>query len=352
MKIVKGYIYSRPFLNERVPQHIQNIILRNYCKDKNLKFLLSATEYSAENSSYIFFEILDNLNKYDGILLYSIFQLPTKKSLREKIYSIILKKKKFLLFAVEDYKLANKKDIEKIEQIFLTKLLISKPNKKFKLGKVRKFVTPNHLKTKRNYIQRMNDNKILSMKISKKYSFDYWDGDRKFGYGGYKYIKDYFKPLAKKLIKTYNLTNNSSILDIGCGKGFLLFEIKKLLPKIKITGCDNSNYAIKKSKTEIKKFLFKHDAKKTLNFKDKSFDLVISINMIHNLKMPNIEVCLKEIERLGNNKFICFESYRNEKEQFNVYCWALTAETLIDTDGWKWIFKKCNYTGDYEFIFF
>lgn len=352
MQIVKGYIFSRSFFDERVPQHIQNIILRNYCRDKNLTFLLSATEYSSENSSYIFFELLENINKYDGILLYSIFQLPIKKSLRSKIYSIILKKKKFLLFAVEDYKLEKKNDIEKIEHIFLTKQIISKPKKKFKLGKIRKFVTPNHLKTKRNYIQRMNNDKIFSMKKSKKYSFDYWDGDRKFGYGGYRYIKDYFKPLAIKLIKTYKLTNHSSVLDIGCGKGFLLFEIKKILPGIKIIGLDNSNYALQKSKSEIKKFLFKHDAKKSLSFKNQSFDLVISINMIHNLKIPDIEVCLKEIERLGKQKFICFESYRNEEEQFNVYCWALTAETLIDTDGWKWIFKKCNYSGDYEFIFF
>ena len=351
MKKVKGYIFSRSFFGERVPQHIQNLVLREYCKSKKLHFILSSTEYRQDNSTYILFEILHNIKNYDGIIMYSVFQLPEKKVLRNKLYSEIIKKKKSIFFAVEDYVLNNNLDKNKIEEIYLAKQILNS-NKKFRLGKLRKFVTPNHLKTKRNYIKRMNDDKILSMKISKKYSYDYWDGNRKFGYGGYKYIKDYFKPLAKKLIKTYNLTNNSSVLDIGCGKGFLLFEIKKILPNIKIVGCDNSYYAINKSKSEIKKFLFKHDAKKTLGFKDLSFDLVISINMIHNLKIPNIEVCLKEIERIGKQKFICFESYRNEKEQFNVYCWALTAETLIDTDGWKWIFKKCNYSGDYEFIFF
>lgn len=352
MSKVKGYIFSRPFFGERVPQHIQNIVLRDYCNNKNLQFLMSATEYSANNSSYIFFELLENLNNYDGILLYSIFQLPINKNLRFKIYSKVLKKKKYLLFAVEDYVLKKTTDISKIEEIFLTKLILSESFQKFRIGKIRKFVTPNHLKTKRNYIGRMNDEKIKAMKISKKYSFDYWDGIRKYGYGGYKYIKDYFKPLAKKLIKSYKLSNDSKILDIGCGKGFLLYEIKKILPYINVSGCDFSNYAIKNSKKEIKKYLFNHDARKIFKLKDKSFDLVISINMIHNFKIPEIETCLKEIERLGKKKFICFESYRNEEEQFNLYCWALTAETLIDTDSWKWIFKKCKYSGDYEFIFF
>ena len=100
---------------------------------------------------------------------------------------------------------------------------------------------------------------------------------------GYKYIKDYFKPLAKKLIKSYKLSNDSKILDIGCGKGFLLYEIKKILPYINVSGCDFSNYAIKTQKRD-KKYLFNHDARKIFKLKDKSFDLVIPINMIHNLK--------------------------------------------------------------------
>ena len=68
--------------------------------------------------------------------------------------------------------------------------------------------------------------------------------------------------------------------------------------------------------------------------------------------MNEIANALKEIERLGKSKFVCVESFRNEKEQFNLQCWALTAETLIDTNSWKWIFNQSNYTGDYEFIYF
>ena len=93
------------------------------------------------------------------------------------------------------------------------------------------------------------------------------------------------------------------------------------------------------------------DARKNLKFKDKTFDLVLSINTLHNFKIPEIFNCLSEIERVGRQKFVCVESFRNEKEQFNLQCWALTAETLVDTTSWKWLMAKSGYTGDYEFIF-
>lgn len=198
----------------------------------------------------------------------------------------------------------------------------------------------------------MNDNKIKCMKISKKYGFEYWDGHRKYGYGGYKYIPGYHTELAKKIIRNYKLDNNSKILDIGCGKGYLLFEIKKLLKDIKITGVDISKYAKLNSKKEIKKNILLLDARKKLNFSDKDFDLVISINTLHNFSIRDVKLCLSEIERVGKSKFICVKSFRNEKEQFNLQCWALTAETIIDVRSWKWLFAKSNYSGDYEFIFF
>ena len=93
--------------------------------------------------------------------------------------------------------------------------------------KILNIITQNHKKTKRKYLQRMVDKKIEAMKIARKYDFNYWDGKRRYGYGGYKYIEGYWTPVAKKLIKKFSLTNKSSILDIGCGKGFLLYEIKK-----------------------------------------------------------------------------------------------------------------------------
>jgi ubiquinone/menaquinone biosynthesis C-methylase UbiE len=89
-----------------------------------------------------------------------------------------------------------------------------------------------------------------------------------------------------------------------------------------------------------------------LDFADSYFDLVISINTLHNIKLPKLFNSLKEIERVGKSKFICVESYKNEEEQFNLHCWALTAESIIDIDSWKWMFNQSGYSGDYEFIYF
>ena len=349
---LKGYNFSRPFLGERVPQHVQNIVIRNYCEKNNFKFLLSSTEYSKENNFYILEELLENLNDYDGLVFYSLFQLPTNEFKRKKILKQIIINNKSLHFAVENLVLKQKVDQVKIEQIFKLKMVQSKNFKNTKLGKIKNYLSLNHKKIKRNYLERINNSKVNCMKISKKYGYDYWDGNRKYGYGGYKYIPGYHTTLAKKLIKDYSLSNNSKLLDIGCGKGFLLYEIKKILKNIKIIGTDISKYAKNKAKAEIKKNIIIHNAKNKFKYKDNSFDLVLSINTLHNLKVNEIANALKEIERLGKSKFVCVESFRNEKEQFNLQCWALTAETLIDTNSWKWIFNQSNYTGDYEFIYF
>ena len=348
---LKGYNFSRSFLGERVPQHVQNIVINDYCKKNNYILSLSATEYVFKNSEFILRDLLKSLNKYDGLIFYSIFQLPAKKKSREFLYKKLIKLKKIIHFAVEQKSAKKKIDFLKIEKIYLLKETLQKDSE-IKQGKLKNFVTENHLKSKRNYLGRMVPGKVKSMKISKKYGKDYWDGKRDYGYGGYRYIKDYHKPLAKKLIKTYKLDNNSKILDIGCGKGFLLYEIKKILKNIKIYGLDISKYAKKNAKKEIKKNIFIGDARKKLKFKDLEFDLAISINTFHNLKLPELSIALTEIERVAKEKFLCVESYRNENEQFNLQCWALTAETLVDTITWKWIFKKFKYSGDFEFIFF
>ena len=208
------------------------------------------------------------------------------------------------------------------------------------------------MKTKRDYLQRMNNNKVHCMKIASKYDFDYWDGDRKFGYGGYKYINDYWTPVAKKLIEIYGLKDGSRILDIGCGKAFLLYEIKKLNPNIEAIGIDISKYALTQAKSDFPIKLIHHDARKKILFEDYSFDLVISLGTLHNFKLNELKVALNEIQRLGKDKFIMVESFRNELELFNLQCWALTAKTFLDEDEWVWLLKSFNYTGDFEFIYF
>ncbi len=220
------------------------------------------------------------------------------------------------------------------------------------MEKIKNFVTPLHLSSKRDYLERMNNNKVDCMNIAKKYDYDYWDGDRKYGYGGYKYIKGWWEPVAQKLIDTYNLVSGSKILDVGCGKGFLLYEIYKINPDIIIKGFDISKYAIQNSKEEIKNFLHEYDARNIFPYQNNEFDLVISLGTLHNLKLPDLKQTVGEIERVGSKGYIMLESFRNNRELFNLQCWALTCETFFDTDTWISFYESVGYTGDYEFIYF
>jgi ubiquinone/menaquinone biosynthesis C-methylase UbiE len=215
-----------------------------------------------------------------------------------------------------------------------------------------KLVTNLHLKTKRKYLERMMDNKIKCMIEAKKYKKNYWDGDRKFGYGGYKYIPGRWEGVAKKLIKKFKLNSSSKILDVGCGKAFLLYEIKKIIPNIKIFGFDVSKYAIKLAPKILKKNIFIHRAEEKYPYKKNYFDLVISLGCLHNLSIFNLKKALKEISRVGKNKYIMVESYKNNKQLFNLQCWALTCDSFFSQKEWKWIFKEFSYNGFYEFIYF
>ncbi len=220
------------------------------------------------------------------------------------------------------------------------------------MKKLKNFVTPLHLASKRNYLERMNNNKVDCMNVAKKYDQDYWDGDRKYGYGGYKYIEGWWEPVAQQLIDTYHLVSGSKILDVGCGKGFLLYEIYKKNPEINIQGFDISQYAIKNSKDEIKMYLNEFDARNLFPYKNNEFDLVISLGTLHNLKLSDLKQTVAEIERVGNQGYIMLESYRNNRELFNLQCWALTCETFFDTETWINFYESVGYKGDYEFIYF
>tara|TARA_E500000178_G_C16950699_1_gene721116 strand:- start:416 stop:1081 length:666 start_codon:yes stop_codon:yes gene_type:complete len=220
------------------------------------------------------------------------------------------------------------------------------------MKKNRYIFSSKHKSTKRNYLKRMINKKYHYMSIAKKYSFEYWDGSRESGYGGYKYIDGYWIVIVKKLIKLYKLNNKSKVLDVGCGKGFLLYELKKTLPGIEVHGLDISKYAISKAPKEIKKNLKYLKAQTKYPFKNKYFDLVISFGCIHNLEIFDLKKCLKEITRVGRKQFVLTESYRNNKELFNLQCWALTCESFFSPKEWKWIFDSFGYSGDYEFIYF
>lgn len=219
------------------------------------------------------------------------------------------------------------------------------------MGKLLNIVTPLHKRTERDYVGRMTDDKVSCMKIALQYGEVFWDGDRRYGYGGYQY-DGRWAVVAEKLIAAYGLPATARILDVGCGKGFLLYELKKLLPEADIVGFDISEYALANAKEDIRDRLFVHQAQQPYPFGDRSFDLVISLTTLHNLKIFELKAALKEIERVGMKKYVTVEGYRNAAELFNLECWALTCASFYTPDEWVWLFEEYGYSGDYEFIYF
>jgi SAM-dependent methyltransferase len=185
--------------------------------------------------------------------------------------------------------------------------------------------------------------------ISRRFDQEYFDGDRKYGYGGYSYDKKYWTATVKNFTEHYHLKSNSSILDIGCAKGFMLKDFKDLLPNSKIKGIDISNYAIRNAHLEVKDFLIQGNAIE-LPFSDGAFDLVISINTIHNLEKEDCVRALREIQRVSNgNSFVMVDGWRNKVEKSNLEAWVLTAQTVLSVEMWIDLFNEAGYTGDYAF---
>lgn len=220
------------------------------------------------------------------------------------------------------------------------------------MGRLLDIVTPLHKATNRDYLARMNDDKVKCMLKAKEYEADYWDGDRRYGYGGYKFIEGRWKPVAQALIDRYELKPGSRVLDVGCGKAFLLYEMKELVPDLVVAGFDISRHGLANAREDIKPYLYRHRAQDRYSYDDNHFDLVISLGCLHNLKLFELEAALQEIQRVGKSAYIMVESYRNEFEQFNLECWALTAESILHTSEWIWLYERFGYAGDYEFIYF
>lgn len=213
------------------------------------------------------------------------------------------------------------------------------------------FIQKIHKSTQRDYLGRVNEaSKAECAKIAKKFDFDFFDGERKYGYGGYKY-DGRWRAVAESLVEHYQLKAGQSVLDIGCGKAHLLYEIMKLVPGIRVQGIDISEYAITHTVPEIQPYLSVGKAQK-LQFEDKSFDLVLSLNTLHNLYIYDLMKAVSDIQRIAKNSYIVVESYRTEEERVNMMYWQLTCECFFEVKEWEWIYKQCGYTGDYSFIFF
>jgi protein-L-isoaspartate(D-aspartate) O-methyltransferase len=211
-----------------------------------------------------------------------------------------------------------------------------------------------HKSTQRDYLARVNDPdypKAKAAALAKQWGFDYWDGDRKVCYGGYRYMEGRWEKVARAMVEYYGLKSGDKILDIGCGKGFLLYDFTKVVPGLELHGIDISQYAIDNAKDEVKDRLQVGNAT-ALPFGDNSFDFVYSITTLHNLHCYDLDKALREMERVGKKKYLCVESYRTEEEKANLLYWQVTCEAFNTPEEWEWWFKQTGYTGDHSFIYF
>ena len=205
----------------------------------------------------------------------------------------------------------------------------------------------NYPKSKRNVNDRAHTKTEEDRKLARKFGKDFFDGDRKNGYGGFSYSSRFWQPVIPTFKNHWNLDNKSSVLDVGCAKGFMMYDFTQIIPGITVKGIDISDYAIDNAIEEMKPHVKVGNAT-NLPFEDNSFDIVISITTIHNLDKDEIAVALSEIERVSSKgSFITVDAYSNEEEKERMYNWNLTAKTIMSVEDWKSFFKEVGYTGDY-----
>ena len=216
----------------------------------------------------------------------------------------------------------------------------------------REFVSLIHKSTKRDYVARVTQrDKAEVAELAAKFDYDYWDGSRETGYGGYKYDGRWRK-VADAMISAYGLKPGMRVLDVGSGKGFILHDFREALPGLEVAGIDISAYGVAHTMEDVKPFCQVGSATK-LPWPDAHFDLVISINTLHNLYNYELDAALREIERVGRGaKYLCVEAYRDEREKVNLMYWQLTCRIFHTPEEWRFDFNRAGYTGDHEFIYF
>lgn len=214
------------------------------------------------------------------------------------------------------------------------------------------FIQALHQRTRRDYLSRvLAGNKADFAARAKRFDVDYWDGSRHTGYGGYMY-DGRWRGMAERIAAHYGLKAGQRVLDIGCGKGFLLYELTQIVPGVTIAGLDVSRYGLEHAKEDVKPFLQLGTAVH-LPYSHDSFDLVLSINALHNLYLYDLHEALREIERVSRaHRYVVVDGYRTEQEKVNLMYWQLTCECFFTPKEWEWIFEQAGYTGDYACIYY
>ena len=176
----------------------------------------------------------------------------------------------------------------------------------------------------------------------------YYDGNRVNGYGGFRYDGRWV-PIAENMHKEYKLKKGDTMLQIGCEKGFLLYDFHQSYPDLEVCGTDISDYAIEHAMEEIRPFIRKAPFTE-LPFEDNKFDLIIAIGVVYTLNLACVIKCLKEIQRTGKGKsFITLAAYRTEEERKLLEWWTLLGTTILHEDEWVEVLEHARYTGDYKF---
>lgn len=203
-----------------------------------------------------------------------------------------------------------------------------------------------HPRANRDYDKRAREKTEEHRQIAKRFDHEFFDGPRHLGYGGYAYDGRWVA-VAERLRDHYRLAPDAAILDVGCAKGFLLHDFRRLMPRCTVAGVDVSEYAIDQAMEDVKPFLTVASGD-DLPYPDNTFDLVVSINSIHNLPLDRLKRALREIERVGRGSaYVTVDAWRTEAERENLLKWILTAETYMHVDDWKRLFDEVGYTGDY-----
>jgi SAM-dependent methyltransferase len=205
----------------------------------------------------------------------------------------------------------------------------------------------NYPKVKRNLAERAATKTEADRAVARKFDREFFDGDRRHGYGGFTYQPRFWQPVIPTFVDHWGLKAGSSLLDVGCAKGFMLHDLKQLIPGIKVRGVDISAYAIENAIESVMGDVQVADAR-SLPFADRSFDVVVSINTIHNLDIDECRIALREIERVSRGKsFVTVDAFRTDEEKERMFAWNLTAKTILSVDDWLALFEDVGYTGDY-----
>jgi len=205
----------------------------------------------------------------------------------------------------------------------------------------------NYPRAKRNLDARSQEKTAEDRYVARQFGREFFDGDRRVGYGGFTYDPRFWQPVVPTFQKRYGLTGESSLLDVGCAKGFMLKDFAEAIPGMTVAGIDVSDYAIANAVEGMEHFVQVADAR-DLPFEDDSFDLVVSVNTIHNLERVEVVDSLREIQRVSRRgSFVVVDAYRDATEKDRIDAWNLTALTVLSTDDWVDLFREAGYTGDY-----